>query len=664
MNQINEKIVDMSLDAIVSSDEKDRIILWNPAAERMFGYTKKEALEMCVKDLIPEKYRDKHLQGVRRFIATEKPVLIGSIVEVEGLRKDGSIFPKEVSLSAEKVDGLWLFTAIMRDITERKELENRLREQKKFLSDVIEFLPHPFYVLDANEYTIKMANSAAYQSPLKENFPACYSLTHNRTSPCDGIEHACPLETVKRTKKQVSFEHVHYDKKGNQRIFQIYGYPIFDDSNNVIQMAEYAMEITEQKQAEKDLIEAATTERLTKLLNRSSFENNEKKIKEPVLLLVNIDRFKHVNDFYGIQMGDFVLKELSVRLKNIIPEYLGAMLYKLGGDDFGVLFEGASGNDPVNLAQDIVNKIEKSEFNYEGNKISISISIGISRERPLLEKADMVLKYIKRYSRLKYLEYDEKLSLQKNISENMRNLSVLKTAISRNKIISYFQPIISNTTDKISKYECLVRIMDEDGKVISPGSFLNVAKESKLYGEITRRMVENGFVAFRNNDHEFSINVSIEDIYDKVVEEFVVMTIEKHPEMAERCTFEILESEGIENYQSVYEFIQMIKGYGCKIAIDDFGAGYSNFSHIMNFNVDYIKIDSSLIKNIDKSKNSQILVETMVNYARRLGIKTIAEYVHSENVHKKVKELGVDYSQGYFIGEPRPTIDIIHSAGK
>ena len=415
--------------------------------------------------------------------------------------------------------------------------------------------------------------------------------------------------------------------------------------------------ITDLKRSEEEIGELATTERLTKLLNRFSFEKDEKELNHPVLFLINIDGFSHINGFYGIEVGDLILKEFAVRLKGLIPENLNANIYKLGGDDFGVLFEHNPGFDPKALAEKMVTEIEKRDFMYQDYNISLSISIGISRERPVLEKADMVLHYLKRYTRLKYREYSEELSLYKNISENMRVLNILKKAISRDAVVAYFQPIVNNQTGRIEKYECLVRVIDEEGNVLSPSSFLQVAKEARLYGEITKRMIERGVAAFKDKDYEFSINISVEDINDREIEEFMTMVLKKSPEMACRTTFEIIESEGIENYEIVRDFIQKVKEYGCKIAIDDFGAGYSNFGHTMQLNIDYLKIDASLIKEIDKNEKSQILTETIVNYAKRLGIKTIAEYVHSEEVHKKVKALGVDYSQGYYIGAPQPTIE-------
>ena len=559
----------------------------------------------------------------------------------------------------------FMLRPLVLQITERKQAEDDIKEQKKFLDTIIESIPHPFYVISADDYTLKLRNSAAADlSAIEETPTSCYAHIHNKNKPCGNTEHICPLEKVKETKKSLVCEHSHYNKQGGLRYDEVHGCPIFDSEGNVIQMIEYSLDITERKQSERELKqaheelkEAATTERLTKLLNRFSFEQDAKKLNNPVLLLIDIDRFRHINNFYGIEAGNLILKEFTNRLNVLIPKNLDANIYKLGGDDFGVLYEDNPGIDPKAIAEKIVEWIEEMDFTYQDYNISLSISIGISRERPILEKADMVLSYLKRHTRLKYKEYSEELSLYKNISENLRILNVLKKAISRDAIVSYFQPIVNNKTGIIEKYECLVRIIDEGNNVLSPFSFLEVAKEARLYGEITKRMIENGMAAFKDKDYEFSINISVEDINDSEVEEFITKALKKNPEIAHRITFEILESEGIENYEIVYAFIQKVKEYGCKIAIDDFGAGYSNFGRTMQLNIDYLKIDSSLIKEIVRNEKLQILTETIVNYAKRLGIKTIAEYVHSKEVYEKVIKLGVDYSQGYFLGEPKPTIE-------
>jgi EAL domain-containing protein (putative c-di-GMP-specific phosphodiesterase class I) len=235
-------------------------------------------------------------------------------------------------------------------------------------------------------------------------------------------------------------------------------------------------------------------------------------------------------------------------------------------------------------------------------------------------------------------------------------MNLLKNAIKRDDILVYFQPIFENTTGKINKYECLIRVCNRDGEILSPASFLNVVKETRLYADITEIMIRKSISIMENTPYEFSINLSIGDLIDKKFNNFIREIFHRNRGIAKRITFEIVESEGIENYQVVHDFIHEMKEYGCKMAIDDFGAGYSNFEHILRLDVNYLKIDSSMIKNIDTDIYSQIIVETIVNFVKKLDIEIIAEFVHSEKIFHKVKALGVDYSQGYYIGKPKPVI--------
>jgi c-di-GMP phosphodiesterase len=185
---------------------------------------------------------------------------------------------------------------------------------------------------------------------------------------------------------------------------------------------------------------------------------------------------------------------------------------------------------------------------------------------------------------------------------------------------------------------------------------LDAAKRSKLYPKITIAMLEKSFAAFSNSEYGFSVNLSNEDIENSEITDYLLLLFEKFPNLCKRAqvAIEILETEGIVNYPKVYDFTHRLKElYGCKLAIDDFGAGYSNFTHILQLKVDYLKIDSSLIKEIDTSKEAQAIVRTVVAFSKELGISTIAEFVHSKEVHDKVKELGVDYAQGYYIGKPQ-----------
>jgi EAL domain-containing protein (putative c-di-GMP-specific phosphodiesterase class I) len=201
-----------------------------------------------------------------------------------------------------------------------------------------------------------------------------------------------------------------------------------------------------------------------------------------------------------------------------------------------------------------------------------------------------------------------------------------------------------------------VRIIDETGKVISPFFFLDVSKTSKYYIKITKQVLQNSFKMAENTNKEISINLSFIDMQCKAITDKIIDYFSNRPDIAKKITFEILEDENIKNFTLVKEFIKKIKNYGVKIAIDDFGAGYSSFERLLEFEPDILKIDASLIKNIETSSLNRKIVETMQNFAKSLGIKTVAEFVSNENIFNIINDIGIDYTQGYFIDEPRATI--------
>jgi EAL domain-containing protein (putative c-di-GMP-specific phosphodiesterase class I) len=194
-----------------------------------------------------------------------------------------------------------------------------------------------------------------------------------------------------------------------------------------------------------------------------------------------------------------------------------------------------------------------------------------------------------------------------------------------------------------------------DGKVISPFFFLEQAKRSKLYDRLTRIMIAKSFETFEMLEYEFSINLTLQDILSTETRDCLFEWLERSS-ASNRLVLEIVESEGIERFDEVATFIKDVKAYGCKIAIDDFGTGYSNFSYLTKLDVDYIKIDGSLIKDITTEADHLITVESIMLFAKKKGIATIAEFVEDETVYAKLVELGVDYSQGYHFSIPTPEI--------
>lgn len=211
---------------------------------------------------------------------------------------------------------------------------------------------------------------------------------------------------------------------------------------------------------------------------------------------------------------------------------------------------------------------------------------------------------------------------------------------------------MNNLTLEVEKYESLVRIVDESGRVLSPFHFLDVAKKGRYYSKITRIVLDNSFLALSQTDKSISINLSVFDIERDEIREYIYTLLQTHQKNSHRIVLELLESDDIKDFSLIKNFIQSVKRFGVKIAIDDFGTGYSNFERLLEYKPDIIKIDGSLIKNIQTNRHNRSIVEMIVTFAKKQHIQTIAEFVESEEIFHIVQALGIDYSQGYAFGKP------------
>jgi EAL domain-containing protein (putative c-di-GMP-specific phosphodiesterase class I) len=306
--------------------------------------------------------------------------------------------------------------------------------------------------------------------------------------------------------------------------------------------------------------------------------------------------------------------------------------------------------------------LQEQQLKWQDQDISLTATIGAAEQHNtdtdsesspdiLISHATAALRIAREKSR-NYSIYNNEQDVKRVYEQNLFWARQLKQALQQDRIVPWFQPIFDNQSGRITKYECLIRMIEPDGKVISPGLFLAIASKLRLDSLLTRVMVEKSFQKFADLDYEFSINLSYHDLLDRELTQFIFEKLKTY-QVGERLIFEILECDGIDNYNEVRLFIDKAKGFGCKIAIDDFGTGYSNFEHLLRLNVDLIKIDGSLIRNLNDDQSAIIVTRGVVQFARSLGIKTVAEFVHCEAVQKQVQALGIDFSQGAYFSMPK-----------
>jgi diguanylate cyclase (GGDEF)-like protein len=402
---------------------------------------------------------------------------------------------------------------------------------------------------------------------------------------------------------------------------------------------------------------------LTKMPNKSGFLDDINQMNRPIVFYLNIDDFMRLNDFYGNELGDKVLIDMANILRTLTYEK-ECSIYRIYNDEFLVLCEEGEINmkNYREFFQNLINDIEATTIDCTAPEcISFTLSGGVSyygldSNYEKLSIYASIARNIAKSKNKKFLLFNHNMQREEDYAKNIAWIKSIKSAISENRFLPYFQPIVDNRTGKIVKYEALVRMICESGKIISPFFFLEIAKKAKLYPQITRVVVDKTLEMFRlYPEYECSINLSTEDIMSKATREYIYKKLKSYPH-TEKIVFEITESEEIRDFKTVSLFIQKVREFNAKVSIDDFGTGYANFDYILNLDIDYIKIDGSLIKNIDMDEESRIIVKAIIAFSKKLGTKTVVEFVHSKEVYNEVITLGADYSQGYYLGKPRPTL--------
>jgi len=393
------------------------------------------------------------------------------------------------------------------------------------------------------------------------------------------------------------------------------------------------------------------TDELTSLKNRKAFFKDIQLLQNPIVLIIDIDSFKTINDLYGEYIGNTVLVFMARLLEDMEKEN-ECNIYRTGSDEFILLKDGEFHQEKCLQTLKSIIEFIKSNPVYSAKfdiKIRISVTIGAAFEKTdTFVKADMALKKAKA-DKVEYLIYDNSCNMENEYKNDIKWTSIIEKSLKNNAVIPFYQPIVDRD-GKVLKYEALMRIVEGDALRV-PFYFLDIAKKVKLYANLEKTVIMKAFKKVKERNITVSINLSIEDILNVDFVNFITEELVRN-NIASLIVFEILESESIEDYGKVSSFIVRVKELGSKIAIDDFGSGYSNFAYLLKLQPDYIKLDGSFVKNIDTDENSYLIAKTIIDFAHVLGIKTIAEFVHSKEVFDVVKSLGVDEFQGYYFSPP------------
>lgn len=374
------------------------------------------------------------------------------------------------------------------------------------------------------------------------------------------------------------------------------------------------------------------------------------------LFMVKIDNFETNENFYGNKIVELLEQEFVKVLKNSFQALNYQDIYHISSGKYAILLshqDKLKRDDIENFCFNFVEKIKNSKIESNGYDFDVNITMSFATgEHSIYEDANEVLSSAISHKKEYLLAEDVIDSLKDDLSRNLNMLKSIKIALKENNISPQYQPIFNNKTKETYRYESLIRMTDEYGNTIYPGPFfLETAKKGKLYPQVTKILIDKVFEMIRKTGKEFSINLSSLDIEDPHMSAYLLQALKENSDISDKMIFELLEDKDTEDYEVVKHFIDISKQYGVKIAIDDFGSGYSNFMRILEFEPDIIKIDGSLIRDIASSPLARKTVEIIKIFADRIGALTVAEYVENVEIYDIVNEIGIDYSQGYYIGK-------------
>lgn len=535
---------------------------------------------------------------------------------------------------------------------------NELSIQNQYFRHICEDIPIGIFFYNKNLTIIKCNNFFAEKLNIPKNKLIGFNLKNIKEE-----------KILKTLKKVFNKEKGYY--KGEYNVFKKkYFIELFTSyvelENKIIEGVGVVVDLTDLKTYEEKIRKLAFYDELTGLPKRTllleGIEHAIKKAKRNVystLVYLDIDNFKDINDSLGHNIGDFFLKEIAKRLKNCIREI--DIVSRLGGDEFAVLLVDLSDNKEkalkksMEIAHRIINEIQKPLI-IEGMEIRTSASIGIVLIDEKMKDIYSVIKYadaamysVKNFSKNGIKIYDVKL--KEKIERAYKIKSELETAIKESQFVLHLQPQVDKNKNIIGA-EALIRWNHPNKGIIYPNEFLDIAEEFNLMPKITQKVLEEAKKIINKLPEKIKIavNISGKDIYDEDFIDILKIFSKKEGQYIE---LEITEQMLIKNIDKALENIKKIKSlYGMDFSIDDFGTGYSSLQYLKQLPVDNLKIDMSFVRDMLKDKNDYIIVQTIINMAKNLNLKTIAEGVESKEHFETLKKMGVDYFQGYYFAKP------------
>jgi len=440
----------------------------------------------------------------------------------------------------------------------------------------------------------------------------------------------------------------------------------FSEEGKPVRLGGVLRIVTGRKQHELLLEQRANYDELTGLFNKSRLrEALEHTLAYAIrydltggFLAIGIDKMSMLNDAYGHEIADAVIVNVAQRLEACLRQT--DSIGRLGGDTFGVVLPNCDELGIAAAAEKVLNVMREDPIETSAGPIHVTVSVGaigfpnlIQTPHDLMASAESAMRDAKRLGRncFTYFEISEE-QRQKQREYMVMGEQLLK-AIHERRVVFAYQPVINSKTTEVAYYETLVRMIGEDGEVVSAGAFVPVAERLGLMRQLDRRTLDMALTDLsRNPDVKLALNISGLTASDRSWLRVLVNFLKDKPDIAKRLIIEITETAALEDFEDSALFVAAVRDLGCKVALDDFGSGYTTFRHLKSLTVDVVKIDGSFVMNVSDNPDNLLFIRSLLNLAGGFGVQTVAECVETEEDANLLIKEGVNFLQGYYYGRP------------
>jgi diguanylate cyclase (GGDEF)-like protein len=444
------------------------------------------------------------------------------------------------------------------------------------------------------------------------------------------------------------------------------GAAVFDGDKTPISMAGSLRVITARKQSEARLERIANYDELTGHFNKTRLRDEleqaltfARRFHVPgAFMVVGIDKLAMINSAFGYEVGDAVLVAVGQRLDRFVRS--SDVVGRLGGDRFGVILSQCREEMVVHAMDRIIDGVREEPVEIDGQSIPVSVSIGcvlfpglVNTAYDVMAKAELSLNYAKRNGRSCFNTY--RISEQQGLVHRhaMDVGAQVQQAMREHRLLFMYQPIVTADTHQVIKYEALLRMRDEKGAIVPAGAFIPVIEQLGMARSLDRYVLDLAVEELRQSpDTTLAINISGLTASDQSWLRALISAVRSTPHIAPRLVVEITETAALHDIEESARFVNVVRDLGCKVAIDDFGAGFTSFRHLKALTVDMVKIDGSFVLNLSRNIDNQLFVRNLMGLASTFGLETVAEFVENAEDAEFLLKAGVHYLQGYYFGRP------------